>query len=65
MSSAIADLTSSIYLLEFVTKVPEFIQPDKLVGRSLRAREYCSVFRDLDVDGEYFGSVSSRAGVNK
>ena len=65
MFSAAADLTSSVYLFEFVTKAPKFMQSDELVGCGLCAREYCSVFRDLDVDGECFESVSRRAGVNK
>ena len=65
MSSAAADLASSVYLLKFMTKTPEFMWPNKLLGRGLFATEYCSVFRDLDVDGECFESVSSRAGVDK
>ena len=59
MSSAAANLASRVYLLEFVTKAPKFMWSDKLVGRGLLAREYCSVFRDLDINGECFESVSS------
>ena len=65
MSSAAADLASSVCLLEFMTKAPEFMWSNKLVGSGLLATEYCSVFRDLDVDSECFESVSSRAGIDK
>ena len=65
MSSAAADPASSVCLLEFMTKTLEFMWSDKLVGRGILATEYCSVFRDLNVDSEFFESVSIRAGVDK
>jgi len=51
-SSATTDLASSFCLLEFMTKAPEFMGSDNLVGRGLVGTEYCSVFRDLDVDSD-------------
>jgi len=42
MSNAAANLASSVCLLEFMTKAPKFMWSDKLVGRGLLAREYCS-----------------------
>ena len=65
MSSATADLASSVCLLEFVTKALEFIWFDKLIGHGLIATEYCSSFCNLDVDGEFFESVSTRSGIDK
>ena len=58
MFSAAANLTSSVYLLEFMIKVFKFMWFDKLVSRGLLAREYFTVFRDLDVNVECFESVS-------
>ena len=65
MPGAATDLDSSVCLLELVTKYPEFMRSDKLLGRSLRAREYDRVFHDLDVDGEWFESIFSRGGIYK
>lgn len=59
MSGAAANLASSVYLLDFVTKAPKLMWSNKLMGRGLLARQYCSVFRDLD--GECFEPVPVQA----
>lgn len=65
MACAAVDLAGRVCLLEFVTIAPEFLWPDDLMGRSLHAREDCSVLRDLDVESKWFESVSRRAGVDE
>ncbi len=65
MACAAVDLGGSVHLFEFVTEAPEFMWLDNLVGRSLHAREDCSVLCDLDVESKWFESVSRRAGVDE
>ena len=62
MFSTTADLTSSVYLLEFMTKASKIMYFDKLVSRSLRAKEYCSVFRDLDQPEQGGQSEQGKSG---
>lgn len=50
---------------DYFREAPKFMWFDKLVGCGLLATEYCSLFRDLDVDSEWFESVSSQAGVDE
>lgn len=65
MACAAVDLGGSVHLFEFVIEAPEFMWLDELMGRSLNAREDCSVLCDLDVESKCFKSVSRRAGVDE
>lgn len=65
MSSTRADLPSCVCLFEFTAIAFKLIWSNKLMSRGLIATKYCSVFRDLYVDGECFKPVSGHAGVDK